>query len=172
MEKTVVDESFDKMFRAEFEATVRIVTRLVFFRTVAEDICAEAFARAVRDWNKVRKHEAPEKWVCRVAINLALDQIRKEAKNNKYIYAQQESSQAKARDFESEQELHLALSRLSKQQNKILTLRYFLDYSEQEISDTLKLHIGTVKTHLKRALDNLKSDENLTNYFASDASKA
>ena len=160
----VVDEAFDKLFLNEFDHTVRIVKKLVFFKELAEDISAEAFAKAVRDWKKVKEHESPEKWITRVAINLALDLIRKNSKS-KHLLDQYPVSISSENDFESQMQIYSALDRLSKQQNKIMTLKYFLDYSETEISEVLKLHIGTVKTHTKRALENLKTDTILSTYF-------
>ncbi len=46
-------------------------------RAVAEEVTSEAFARAYRDWKRVRRMEAPGGWVRRVAINLATSRFRR-----------------------------------------------------------------------------------------------
>ena len=46
---------------------------------VAEDLAQEALIRLCRDWRKVRKLEAPERWLYRVAINLAHSHFRRAA---------------------------------------------------------------------------------------------
>jgi RNA polymerase sigma factor (sigma-70 family) len=43
-----------------------------------------------------------------------------------------------------------ALARLSVRQREVLTLRYFLDLSEQEIAGTLGISRGAVKSHASR----------------------
>src|ERR687892_2759366 len=44
---------------------------------VAEDLAQEALIRLCRDWRRVRKLHAPERWLRRVAINLAHSHYRR-----------------------------------------------------------------------------------------------
>ncbi|MET9036616.1 sigma factor [Streptomyces mirabilis] len=43
----------------------------------AEDVVQEAFIRALDRWPRIQAYDVPELWVRRVAINLAVSEIRK-----------------------------------------------------------------------------------------------
>jgi len=62
-------ESRDDCLRTVF-ATVRDVDH-------AQDLVAEAFARAWASWRGVRSHPAPRAWVIRTALNLSVSSWRR-----------------------------------------------------------------------------------------------
>ena len=43
-----------------------------------------------------------------------------------------------------------ALARLPRRQREVLALRYYLDLSEREIAETLRISQGAVKSHASR----------------------
>jgi RNA polymerase sigma factor (sigma-70 family) len=51
--------------------------------------------------------------------------------------------------------LRQAIRALPQRQRQVLVLRYYLDQSEAEIADTLKVSRGSVKRHASRALATL-----------------
>jgi RNA polymerase sigma-70 factor (ECF subfamily) len=146
------DESaFDALYRTAWPQAVRSAVRIVGDPGVAEEIAQEAFVRAFDRWRAVRAHPAPEAWVLRVTINLALDTVRR-----------------KAPDFVAPEPVHIdemvvnsvvlrdALARLSRKQRAALVLRYFAGYQEVEIAAALNTSPGTVKTHLSRGTRRLR----------------
>lgn len=50
-------------------ACLRTVLISVGDRDKAQDLVAEAFARACASWRKVSRHPAPAAWVVRTALN-------------------------------------------------------------------------------------------------------
>jgi RNA polymerase sigma-70 factor (ECF subfamily) len=52
--------------------------------------------------------------------------------------------------------LDAALNRLKPAERLCLTLNFSGDLSHQDIADELKIPLGTVKSHIKRAMDQLK----------------
>lgn len=50
----------------------------------------------------------------------------------------------------------VALGRLSDNDQEIISLRYLLDFSEEEIAGVLGVRRGTVKSRLSRAMDRLR----------------
>ena len=50
-----------------------------------------------------------------------------------------------------------ALARLSPIQRQLVALAFYKDLSHQEISDHTGVPLGTVKSHIKRAQDTLRS---------------
>jgi RNA polymerase sigma factor (sigma-70 family) len=59
-------------------------------------------------------------------------------------------------DRERRAELLTALDALSERQREVLVLRYYLDLSEADISDTLRISRGAVKSHSSRGLAALR----------------
>ncbi len=58
---------------------------------------------------------------------------------------------------EMKHQLWDALGKLSPEDRTLLTLRYFLAYSEQDVADMLECPLGTAKWRLYRARNNLKN---------------
>ena len=70
-------ESFEDAYDSMQRSAYRVAYRLLGDRTAAEDVAAEALARAYARWSLVSGHARP--WVVTVATNLALDVGRKRA---------------------------------------------------------------------------------------------
>ena len=70
-------EDFAPWFDEIFLPLLRLVGRVVRDATEAEDIAAEAMARAYARWPRVRGLEYRDAWVTKVAMNLALDHVRR-----------------------------------------------------------------------------------------------
>jgi DNA-directed RNA polymerase specialized sigma24 family protein len=51
-----------------------------------------------------------------------------------------------------------AIIRLPERRRAVVVLRFYEDMTEAQIADVLKIGIGTVKSQLSRALDQLRSD--------------
>ena len=63
------EEDFTEFYRACVNACLRAVYASVGDRALAEDLTAEAFARAYASWRKISRHPAPTAWVVRTALN-------------------------------------------------------------------------------------------------------
>ena len=53
--------------------------------------------------------------------------------------------------------LHECLRRLEARQREVVSLAYFRDLSHNELAQQLKLPLGTVKTWVRRAIDQLRA---------------
>jgi DNA-directed RNA polymerase specialized sigma24 family protein len=71
------DDGFDEFYQSVFGRLVGQVYLVTGDLGDAEDAVQEAFARASARWSTVRDFNVPEQWVRRVAINLALDGLRR-----------------------------------------------------------------------------------------------
>jgi len=52
--------------------------------------------------------------------------------------------------------LHQCLGQLENRQREVVSLAYIRDLSHSELSEQLKLPLGTVKTWIRRGLDQLR----------------
>ena len=65
-------EDFDRFYAAAFARLVGQLAVVTGDRHEAEDVVQEAMARASLQWARLRTYDAPEAWVRRVALNLAV----------------------------------------------------------------------------------------------------
>ena len=152
------DASFEELFDARFHKAESVAQRIVGDRALAEDIAAEAFARAYARWPSLRTHPGREGWVVRVAANLAIDATRR----RRPVLADSPPP-----DHGDAVALRLALAAalraLPVRQRSVVVLRYLADLSESDTAAALRISEGSVKTHLHRGLARLRRELGETN---------
>jgi RNA polymerase sigma-70 factor (ECF subfamily) len=148
------DEDFDELFDRLFPVIARTVLRIVGDRAEAEDLTAEAFARALARWGKVGRLDWREAWITRVAINLAIDGRRRQPPSDGAPDVRRDLTDAVV-DHDL---LVAAMGRLSKRQRAVVGLRYLAGVPTAEIAERMDLAEGTVRVHLSRGLRRLRLD--------------
>ncbi|HEU5152186.1 MAG TPA: sigma-70 family RNA polymerase sigma factor [Iamia sp.] len=153
-----VDQDFDLWFRATLPRVRRAARRIVGDGAEADDIAAEAFARALVRWSTVRDLPHRDAWVSRVATNLALDVVRSRSRRERILLLQRAAETVgDGTDASAERmALALALGRLPRRQREVIALRYLVGLPEAEVAAVLGVSSNTVKTHLSRALSALR----------------
>jgi RNA polymerase sigma-70 factor (sigma-E family) len=156
--------SIDSAGFAEFYAgarddCLRAVFASVGDRQAAEELVAEAFARAWARWRTVGQHPAPRAWVVRTALNARVSWWRRHRRE----VALPESAAETALDdggIDSavDRELMAALLRLPARQRQVVALRIFLDLDTARTAQTLGIAPGTVTAHLARATATLRAE--------------
>lgn len=144
--------TFEEAFESLRRAAYRAAYRLLGDRATAEDVAAEALARAYARWRSVSDHAEP--WVVRVATNLALDVGRRRATASDR--QQLLVADASVDQVDRRLDLQTALRALPRRQREVVVLRYLGDLSEQATADALALDVGTVKSHAARGLSRLR----------------
>src|SRR5688572_12366667 len=71
------NEEFEAAFDRLLGRAYRHALRLSGDPGVAEDLAAEALARAYAHWPRIRAYEYLDAWVLRVVTNLAIDAVAK-----------------------------------------------------------------------------------------------
>jgi RNA polymerase sigma factor (sigma-70 family) len=149
---TRLPEGFEESFNVLFARAYRVARRILGDSATAEDVAAEAMARAYAHWGKISAQPWRDGWVVRVASNLALDTVRKRSRIT------DEAPQTVAYDDDVVVRLALveALSLLPQRQREVVVLRHLAGLSEAECAAALRLSTGSVKTHLHRGLAALR----------------
>jgi RNA polymerase sigma-70 factor (sigma-E family) len=137
---------------------VRLMSLYVGDRELAEDLAQEALARVCRDWAKVRKANAPEMWLRRVAFNLANSHFRRGASRRRAMerleFAASRSSGSS--DVDAAIAVRRAVAGLPGPARTALVLRYFDDCSVAEVAELMNCPEGTVKSLCSRAIASLR----------------
>ena len=129
----------------------RVGFRLLQDPTAAEDVAAEALARAWSRWSRVSGYAEP--WVARVAGNLALGQLRRRRPTT--MAAPRPATDMDERVV-TRLQLASALQGLTSRQRDVVVLRYLADLPEAEVARLLGCSTGSVKTHASRGLSTLR----------------
>ena len=140
------EEAFDDCYRVAYRAAYRLLGS----RDDANDAAQEAMTRAYVRWSRIREY--PEPWVARVAMNLAIDTIRKRARRS----AGQPDHVSVDDRHEERLDLANALARLPRRQRDVVALRFLADRTEDDVAGALGISIGTVKQHAHRGLETLR----------------
>ena len=143
------EEAFDHLFPRAF----RVARRLLPSDAAAEDVAAEALARAYAHWKRLAHAEWRDGWVVKVASNLAVDAVRKDARLRDLPV--EETGRPDA-DVALRLGLAEALGGLSRRQRDVVSLRYVGGFSEKETAEALGVSPGSVKTHASRGLAALR----------------
>lgn len=129
----------------------------------AEDAAQETFWRAFQALSKYDRSRSFITWLLSIAAHYCIDQHRRKKIPNLEIDDALEevisdgmpTPETAYHLTEEERRLHRLLNELGPQDRAAVILRYWYDYSEQEISETLSLSISAVKSRLFRARQQL-----------------
>jgi RNA polymerase sigma factor (sigma-70 family) len=145
--------NFEREFDGLFLRAFRLAYRLLSDTAAAEDVAAEACARAFASWTRIGKLPYREAWVLRVASNLAIDAIRRRGRSFSTGDAPQDMEDGVALRLA----LGVALRELPRRQRETVVLRHVAGLKESEVADALGVSKGSVKTHASRGLASLRA---------------
>src|SRR5262245_66287671 len=128
-------------------------------RDTAQDLVAEAFARAWASWRAVSRHPAPRAWVIRTALNANFSRWRRRRRE---VSVPDPGSVADLPAVSGgagssvDPRIMAALMRLPARQRQVVALRLFLDLDTGRTAEVLGIAPGTVQGHLGRAIAALR----------------
>jgi len=134
----------------------------------AEDAAQDVFVKAYQNLNRFKPEASLLTWLYRIAINTCIDYRRKpffeslfktSKEGDVFAVDQLADSPSPERLYESKQISHaiqLALGRLSEKLRTVIVLKEIEGLSYEEIAAILKVSIGTVKSRISRAREELK----------------
>jgi RNA polymerase sigma-70 factor (ECF subfamily) len=138
---------------------LRTVLVIVGDRDNAQELVAEAFARACASWRTVSRHPAPAAWVVRTAVNLNISRWRRRHREipvpDPGMLADRPAAATAAQDPVDPQ-IMAALQRLPARQREVIALRLILDLDTATTAQVLGITPNTVMAHMARALATLR----------------
>jgi RNA polymerase sigma-70 factor (ECF subfamily) len=149
-----------------------LIYRMVGHRELAEDLTQETFVKAFRALDRHGPERKPAAWILRIANNTAIDYVRRKRPDStrspltmtpgqidvRATRIPLTSGTPTAREDLSEfaAALERAVGRLRPEYRRCFTLRHVERRSFHEIAQILGLPLGTVKSHLHRATQQLR----------------
>ena len=146
-----------------------LALRVVGQREAAEDVLQEAFLTIWRSADDYRSTLSPPMaWLGLIVRSRALDCLRRLGANRGHLMQELDenlsailASEApdpmmQAQASEQASALHRCLSQLDHRQREVISSAYLRDLSHSELAAQLKLPLGTVKTWIRRGLEQLR----------------
>ncbi len=145
--------------------TANLITRDL---PLAEDVVQECFLRLPRTIHSFDQHRPFEPWFMRSVVHAAVRAAQRSAKNIQIgsetdenwferLLGQGQSAEAEVEELEFQRQVLDALQKLSPRQRAVLVQRYFLGWSEKEMTAGLGIAPGTIKWLLNAARARLRT---------------
>lgn len=166
------EQSFEVLVKQNSEKMIQLAWRMVNNRSDAEEIAQEAFLRFYRSIDSFRGDSRVSTWLYRTVSRLCIDYLRREKIKRKLFFFNKPDSDYDPIDHSPshttpqddqaiarEEIAHVlqAMESLSARQRAVLTLRHQEQLPLKEIATILGLSEGSVKVHLHRAVQSLRS---------------
>jgi RNA polymerase sigma factor (sigma-70 family) len=152
---------FAEFYRISRDDCLRTVLVITGDRDSAQELVAEAFARACASWHTVSRHPVPAAWVVRTALNLNISRWRRHGREvpvpDPGMLADGPAA-ATAAASPVDPQIMAALLRLPGRQRQVIALRLILDLDTVDTAKMLGIAPNTVMVHMARALATLRSD--------------
>ena len=152
---------FAEFYRRSKDECLFTVLVSVGDRDTAQDLVAEAFARAWARWRTVSRHPAPAAWVVRTALNAHVSRWRHRRREVPLADPGAIADRPTAGEtFDSpvDPRIMVALTRLPERQRQVVALRRCGRCPGQGTVAALGIAPGTVQAHLGRAIAALRAD--------------
>ncbi len=169
--RKAVDEddqtAFAELMERYRESIYFMFLKMVHNKDDAEDLMIESFGKAFKNLHNYKPSYAFSTWLYRIATNNGIDYIRKKrvsttSLDNPFTNKDGDELNLEVRDFRPDPEEELiktqkknnlreVVSTLKPRYKRLIELRYFEEFSYEEIADELNIPIGTVKAQLFRA---------------------
>jgi RNA polymerase sigma factor (sigma-70 family) len=124
----------------------------------AQDLVAEAFARAWASWRTVGRHPAPAAWVVRTALNAHVSRWCRRREVPLADPGAIADRPAPGGAAPVDPRIMAALLRLPERQRQVVALRLFLVLDTGRTAEVLAIAPATVTAHLARAVARLRDD--------------
>jgi len=167
------EAAWGELHRDHYPRLWSSVQRILNNPTLADDVVQEAFIKAHRDIGRFEGHAQLGTWLYRIAINQALDTIRKRQRTDRWLsflspLADDENQPAMPEghvaptagagleNAELREAIFEAMGELSVEHRAVVQLRLVDEMSLEETAQLLRCRPGTVNSRLHYACEHLR----------------
>ena len=158
------DDAFTQLVDAYQKPVYNLCYRMLGEPETAEDAAQETFLRAYQNLHRYDASRSFGTWLLSIAAHYCIDRLRKkkfsvfsmdteDEEGMPFEVADPASPDPEAESVKREDRarLHLMLKDLDATDRAAVIMRYWYDYSEVEIAQSLKLTVSAVKSRLHRS---------------------
>lgn len=158
------DDAFTQLVETYQKPVYNLCYRMLGEPDTAEDAAQETFLRAYQNLYRYDSSRAFGTWILSIAAHYCIDRLRKKKFSVFSMDAEDEDGtpfevadpaspdpEVESVKKEDRARLHLLLKDLEPTDRAAVIMRYWYDYSEVEIAQSLKLTVSAVKSRLHRS---------------------
>jgi RNA polymerase sigma-70 factor (ECF subfamily) len=160
------EQAFAELLNRYKDSIYFMLLKIVNNKDDAEDLTIEAFGKAFKNLHQYSPKYAFSTWLFKIASNNCIDFLRKQRTqtisydNDENEFGVDNNISFKSANLDPEENMIKSqknvimrniVKKLKPRYRKLIELRYFEEYSYEEISKELDLPLGTVKAQLFRA---------------------
>ncbi len=143
----------------------------------AEEVVSDVYLQVWEQADRYQEEKASIlAWLLTICRSRAIDRLRKqkqfdvECSDTEFpgAVALVDGPEYLLANTQSHSLIHKSLHKLSSVQRQLLSLAFFRGLTYQEIADFIEMPLGTVKSHIRRSLIELRMEPELRNYYASN----
>ena len=163
--KSGSDKAFARLMNRYKDSIYFLLLKMVKNPSDAEDLTIEAFGKAFRNLDLYTSEFAFSTWLFKIATNNCIDFLRKKQSSPALLDQWQDDNIQPDMNIQSDipdpeemminqqkiTELRSVVNQLKPRYKALIELRYYKEYSYEEIASELKIPLGTVKVQLSRA---------------------
>ncbi|CAM1341425.1 RNA polymerase sigma factor [Tenacibaculum aestuarii] len=156
-------KAFEKLYDLYNESVQGVVFNIVREQSIAEEVTQDVFIKA---WNNAESYSEKKgrffTWIINIARNAAIDKVRsKNFKNN----AKNLDAEFFVDILENHDSLDIKtdaigiknfVNKLKETCIKVIELLYFKGFTQKEVSESLDIPLGTVKTRNRNCINELR----------------
>lgn len=157
------DHSFSYLYDNYSGALLGVISGIISEQETARDVLQEVF---VNVWKKIDSYDSTKgrlfTWMLNIARNAAIDKVRsrgyQDSQKNRAIPENTDSNPTGVTAPQiGDVGLRKVLTKLKEEHRQLIDLSYFQGYTHDEISKSLGIPLGTVKTRIRSALTHLRT---------------
>jgi RNA polymerase sigma-70 factor (ECF subfamily) len=155
------DDEFERLYAAEAQGLFAFLAYRTGDRTLAEDLLADAFERALRARRRFNPARGSQKtWLYAIALNVLRDHVRRAAAERRAYARAGDPGGApdQLAAVEQRDELARALATLSGEEREAIALRFGAELTMPELAELLGERLTTVEGRVYRALRKLRDE--------------
>ena len=157
------ERAFEKLYNMYSESMHGVIYNIVRDHDIAQEVMQDVFIKA---WHKADSYNSKKgrffTWILNIARNSAIDKTRSKSFKNssKNLNADYFVDILPTQDNldNSTDAIGIAkfVGKLAEKCKKVIDLLYFKGYTQKEASETLDMPIGTIKTHNRNCIKELR----------------
>lgn len=157
-------DAFEDVYKAYSRFVYNVALRMCRNSELAQDVTQDVFITVYNKFDRFRFESSFKTWIYRITVNTSINSLKKGGKmrdksvefDDQFNYGQQTDSVAEGiRKEENNNLVNRLLDYLNADQRACIVLRSIEGLSYEEIAESLKIPINTVRSRLKRAREKL-----------------
>jgi RNA polymerase sigma-70 factor (ECF subfamily) len=153
--------AFDLLVETYQDRVYDLAYRITGHHADAQDAAQDAFVKAYLALRAFRSDASFLTWLHRIAVNAALDAIRRRPPTKSDVAdpagASCDPLADRAERVETRERIHRAIAALPAEQRAVIVLRDVQGWSYEEIAAIVEIPVGTVRSRLARGREALRS---------------